>query len=475
MSKLTVNLKPLYQNNTMLIWLPIMLSQYPLIFSPIREPKEGNFMGYLIVSFIMGFLIAGLQKDIQTKPFTFCLPGHRHLPRRLMIICAIVVNTLLALLFLRYPGLNFLDTFLAILAAALFGIMTSLLSGWLAFIGNSSVVILSFSFLILFSAMYLGLHKMVERVIVTSPLIVILSAILICYFLLRRWKLRCDVIARNNCGRLERGTFESYNRDKQQRYREAQAAKKATKRGTPSAQAAALEEYFLTKMSCHDFFSKGKTIWAELYIFLGRIPNLGLWKTSAAYICFVLLAGYLPGSVGNLGHISAFTLDLICLFPVIVTMQYEMPAYCSLLLPAGRREKYYSTLMTALTITALGTLLVMATAAISILFESVMPALELKGISFTYHRMHIELFYICPLLMLIGFILNMLIPQYGVSAMFISGSLVFFTGIIGVDWRGWLNATGPIEITAAMLSTWLIFMAVLRWHCTHRNLVGAGR
>ena len=93
MSILAANLKHLYQRRGVRFWYVLLLCQMPMILMP---SKFDRYLGYLIVSLLMGVLAGGLQKDILTKPFSFCLPGHRRITRTFIFRIGYVVNPIFA-------------------------------------------------------------------------------------------------------------------------------------------------------------------------------------------------------------------------------------------------------------------------------------------------------------------------------------------------------------------------------------------
>ena len=80
---------------------------FPFLLLPVYVTEFDRFLGYLVLSFFWGLLTTVLQKEILTKPVSFCLPGHREIPRQFIFRIGFVVNGLLGLVFLAHPGLDF--------------------------------------------------------------------------------------------------------------------------------------------------------------------------------------------------------------------------------------------------------------------------------------------------------------------------------------------------------------------------------
>ena len=85
--------------------------------------KAERYLGYLMVSLLAGVLAGALQKDVLIKPFSFCLPGHRHIARPLVFWIGGTVNLILGCVFLWYPGLSFPYVLLVVLAGISIGLI----------------------------------------------------------------------------------------------------------------------------------------------------------------------------------------------------------------------------------------------------------------------------------------------------------------------------------------------------------------
>ena len=116
MSILTANLKHLYQRRSVWFWYVLLLCQTPMILMPSFLAKSDRYLGYIIFSLLVGVMAGGLQKDILTKSFSFCLPNHRQIPRTFIFWIGGIVNLFLGCVFLGYPGLGFPYVLLVVLA-----------------------------------------------------------------------------------------------------------------------------------------------------------------------------------------------------------------------------------------------------------------------------------------------------------------------------------------------------------------------
>lgn len=83
MSILMANLKHLYQRRTLwLVYGFLGLIVFVYIAAGPDDPAvgKGQFIGFVLLSFIIGLLAAVLPLEVVTKPFSYCLSGAVHLP-----------------------------------------------------------------------------------------------------------------------------------------------------------------------------------------------------------------------------------------------------------------------------------------------------------------------------------------------------------------------------------------------------------
>ena len=109
MSVLSANLKHLYQRRGLwLTYLILGLLVFASLAIALDRPlaARGRFMGLVMLQFLIGACIASLSAEVLTKPFSYCLPGHRAVPRKFIFSVAVVTSLLGSLLFLAYPGLH---------------------------------------------------------------------------------------------------------------------------------------------------------------------------------------------------------------------------------------------------------------------------------------------------------------------------------------------------------------------------------
>ena len=420
----------------------------------------------------MGILAGGLQKDILTKPFSFCLPNHRQIPRAFIFWIGGVVNLFLGCVFLGYPELSFPYVLLVVLAGGFVGLISYFYGVYSSFqaVPTPAAGIIP---LLVFSAVFFKWDVPVQNVIVNQPIVIILVGGLMsvwCWKLLGR-----DFLARKYCGKLVMGMFDNWNRTKVEKYRQARAERNMTEGKVKFFENT--QEFFLGKMERYEFLSRGRYIWGNIYMVFGKF--FGLWNIwhvlgfLATIIFLVLFFGFM-GPIGNDKRMIGF----LFIVPALSIYSLDLMPYRTMLFPAGRRDKYYSTLILSVVVTLLGGLLVLVMTGISVFLETMLPEFSFRGGPIlSYYGMDIGDFYIYLLFVPITLSLAVAFPR--TKPWFIIVLVVVFM-------QGWIiskivlkqsivELIGPVSISGLIALCWMGFLVVLHYVCMRWSLVSQGR
>jgi len=474
MSILTVNLKHLYQRRGLwLVYVLVVLFAFAgiaLLFEG-PEPGQGRFVGLIVLAFVVGLLFAVLPIEVLSKPFSYCLPGHRKMVRKFVFCVGIVFNLFGSLLFFVYPDFNAGQLVLVVCSAFSAGLIFYLLGVWLAFGIRNSAAFIGFLPLIIFGGFFFGLHIVIERAIVGNPFGVILVGVLSSVV---AWLWLGDArLARRYCAVPLIGFVDAWNRDKMQRYRQVRLAKKWDKlRKHPSPW---VETFFLGRMNRYDYVSTGRYIWGGLYTTFGiALSQLSQWKAAfSSAFCALLLVCFL-GYMGT-GR------NILFIMPGLMIAQMRLPVYSSMLISGGRNERYRCAMTLVITTAVLITALVTIAAALSLPLAAIIPDITLRGSTFTFHAMNIELFFV-PLLMIpIVFTIQLFFYRKPIfmmlSIMLLLMLLFMLLCTTGIVWN-WYKQLGAmlklISIIALLVLGWGTFLLVSRYVCMRRSLAGQG-
>jgi hypothetical protein len=253
---------------------------------------------------------------------------------------------------------------------------------------------------------------------------------------------------------------------KAQKYQQAQADRNLTTAKVKFFER--LHEFFLRRMNRYEFLGKGRYVWGNFYMVSGR--GFGTWRmkhvlASCALISFlVLFFGFVGKGEG---------VNLLFIILALGVLSLDLLPYRSMLFPAGRAEKYFSTLVLAVIITFLAGVLTLALTGISVLLETLLPEFGSKADLLSYHGMDIGLFYIFLLVIPIALSCAVAFPRNMiVKIIFV---VVFMQGWIisaGMLKQPLIDVIGPVGVVGLVALCWIGFLVVLHYVCMRRSLVG---
>jgi hypothetical protein len=475
MSILTMNLKQLYQRRG--LWLAYgmfgLFVWVSVIFAlDTQAAGEGKFIGLIALAFLIGMTAAVLQMEILTKPMAFCLPGHRQSVRKFIFSIGVVTNGASALLFLLYPGLPFAWRLLVLCSAFFAGLVFFLAGAVLAFRFQRTSDFTSLLALGISGVVLLKLHIPLEQIVVLHPLVV-MGFGLLCAAGVWVYLNNAD-LARRHCLRPWVGFDELFNREKLRRSpRKRDAAPWAKLKDHPRPW---VEEFFISRMTQCEPLSPARFAWGAVYSSFAIVISQWKYPVSLALFFGIFLGYWGP----RMSMMPAFFLPF-----VIMGMYASQPTvYSAMLIAAGRKERFFSTL--AVMASGAG-LLVVFLAGVSILsvpLASVMPDIKFHGLNVSYGTIGIEAIYISlaflplasavqlllyrrPLLMMVAvaILACLLAPIF----IFLQSSSGAFVRLI---WRDGLTSSARLAaIVVGLTLCWLVFVTVLRHIAAKRCLI----
>ncbi len=460
MTILKANLKHLYQRRGLWLWYLLLLCQLPLVALPLISHRLDRFLGYLVISYMVGLLVFSLQQDITAKPFSFCMPGHRKISRKVIMLVGIILNAFLGMVFLAYPGLTFPYSLLVAIAGGFVGMTVYLLSVRIMAKGSQGNIWLGLTPFYIFGAVLMDIDRVLQIAMVSQPLIFIAVCSVICWLI---WRWLCkDSLARDFCGKIIPGMLDGFNARKLQKMQQSQIRRKIGNKVTGLQ--ISVEEFFLSKMHKYKFLSRSQYVWGSLYAGLGAFSVFLKPWSLLGIIGLVLYFGYCNMGYFSIGH-------MIFLFPAVAALSMKLPAYPNLLLPGGRREIFTGVLASAFSITIITGVVMIILAIISHLIEPLLPPLHFKKLTFSYLAMDIGKFYLFLLIMPIALSTTVISKRWPMLKFIMVMALmqvVIFWNIVNKH----LEITiPPVTIPIAVIACWLIFVMVAHRFCMKRCLV----
>jgi len=469
MSIFVANLKHLYQRRGAWFGYLMILCMALMALSPIWLIKLGmkgdRYLGFLLVSFWTGVFAGNMQKDVLMKPFSFCLPGHRRIPKLFIFLIGGVVNLILGCIFLQYTGFGFPYVLMIIFAGGFVGMILYFYGVCCTLFELRMILGGILPWLALGAIIFFKWDLVVQNMIISWPIPTILASGLVCVWF---WRLfGCDSLARRHCGKL---VFDDFNTSlKAHQYRQTQADRNLT--ASKAKFFERLHEFFLRRMNRYEFLGKGRHVWGNLYMVFGR--DFGTWQmkhvlASCALVSFLVLFFGFAGKGGGI--------NVLFVILALGGLSLDLLPYRSMLFPVGRAEKYFSTLVLSVIITFLAGVLALSLTGISVLLEMLLPEFGSKAELLSYHGMDIGLFYIFLLVIPIALSCTVAFPRNMiVKIIFV---VVFMQGWIisaGICKQSLMEMIGPAGVLGLVALCWIGFLIVLRYVCMRRSLVGQGK
>ena len=431
---------------------------------PLISHRLDRFLGYLVISYMVGLLVFSLQQDIMAKPFSFCMPGHRKISRKVVILVGIILNAALGMVFLAHPDLTFPYSLLVAIAGGSVGMAVYLLSVRIIAKGSQGNIWLGLTPFYIFGAVLTDADRILQIAMVNHPFVFIAASSIICW-LVWRW-LGKDSLAREFCDKIIPGMFDGFNARKIQKMQQSQIRRKIGNKVTGLQRY--IEGFFLSKMQRYKFLSRSQYVWGSLYAGLGVFSVFLKPWSLLGIIGLVLYFGYCNMGSFSIGH-------MIFLFPAVAALSMKLPAYPNLLLPGGRREIFTGVLASAFSITIITGVVMVILAIISHLIEPLLPPLHIKKLTFSYLAMDISKFYLFFLIMPISLsatVISKRWPMLKFISVMALMQIVIFWNIFNKRLEIIIT---PVIIASAVIVSWLIFVMLAYNFCMKRCLVGQGK
>ena len=462
MGSLCVNLRQLYQRRG--LWLVYAMFAVFVCISvafamDAREAGEAEFIGLIVLAFAIGMSAAVVQMEILTKPFSFCLPGHRRAARSFLFIVAVAANLASATAFLFYPGL-FLAERLVVLCSAFFAGLIFYCAGvWLAFRLNQPVALIGFLALAVLGGVLLNLHVLLERAVVLHPVLIIVLGALCT---LAMWSYLSDRdLARRNCLRPWVGFGDVFDAEKLRRFQQAGGVdplKRLKDHPRPW-----VEDFFIGRIRRRSAFGTGRCLWGSLYASFAIA--ISRWSGT---LVFVLFAAIIVGYMGPQMWI------MLAFVPLILVQAYAShpPLYSTMLTAGGRAERYASVLVVGAVAAGLLVVIIGGITVLSLLLAAAMPDITFHGVTLSYRPLSVEAFYAPVVLLPLAYAIGLIFHRRPILMIVVLVMLLYATVAVAMTFARQLAAIrSPLPAAAPVVISWLIFVSSARYMAMRRDLV----
>ena len=472
MKPISANMKIFYQRKMLYFWYLLMLSQLLAYFA--IHDSSFNFMPFML-SMLGGIFVGGMQKEIVACPFTFCLPGQRKVPIKVVAIIGAVVN-LLASFMIIFPMRSSLDTrFIPLVFAAILLLTVSiyLLSAVFMFYqditGGFSLKGLVFTATI-FSIMLFGKH--LSSIMTTYPLAIIAVSLLVSYFMISM--LASESKIRSLCGTFVVSGLGGWaDRDKMAQFMVAKNADKRRKNDKVS-----FAERIFDSLQQLKINNAAKTTIGYVYTLIDSISVRG-WQMLIGPFILLVIYGFIYG-YHSLSSTGFNVFMIYYLIPIVGAMMWQLPMHPSIHVPASRNDKFVASFISGITFTVLTTAFLVLVAAFSRLISPYVPEPTFLNISekmgdFHFATPNLSDCWLTLAFMPFALAMTTLFGKKPIVFIVIFQSIIMSVIFIKIFAKGFFEQVTIPHLHLLLIALmWSIFALVMYRKCDRRNLIGQG-
>ncbi len=456
------NLKHLYQCQAFwAFYLAFAVFTWPL--ADVLERGSPLVWFHLLMSNLMAGLGFGLlQQEILSRPFVYCLPGHRPIPRRLIFGFGVVVNLVLSLFIVVRRDLSSYNVPVIMAAVFSFGLTWYLLvAAFFCTVRERHAYALAVLpvFPVIFAA------KSVDDLVLRMPALFVFIGIITCG---GTWTyLRGDRLARRHAGR-PTNHFSGLG----------QAARR-TSRHTVSASSSLtprwVQTFFYARIGAYSTFSAARYICADLYVAFAAL--LSWWKR-ILLMCLpaALVLAFMAGKVSPAGTDNfslkfpavsgIILLQVVVLVSLMPTFQMPIPVFSTMLLTRGRRERFTAMISIAVAMALfISCLLIFVTVCTSLL-QLIAPG-TFGSLTRLFGGLLTVGFVAAPFALVpLGLAARLIAKYRDVTIVRILALCIFILILTVRYWFAWIGV--PLLVAAAACS-WMALLLATHRICTRRS------
>jgi hypothetical protein len=451
MRVLLANLKHFHQHRVLMLVIVFYLL---LGLCLLAQAKEEVALAFLIIlDFAVGVTIAVMQMEIVSKAFSFCLPDHRTLVRKLIFLIGLAVSLAFPLLLSRrfaQAGMTAGRSALLWSAAYSAGMIVYLIGAVLGLCVRIPALILFLAPWIAFGGILSGLHVRIESAIVDAP-VPMIAAAMASGAVFWLWLSR-STWSRDRCTRLWIGFSGLSDPSKIDQCGPVLAWVRPKTRACPL-----VDGFFRSMMTRHGRCERLTCVWGAVY---GTVLwNFWLWRQKVAKLLMVLLlAGYIPPLVPFIAGLA---------LPMMI-LSFPASLYLKSFVADGRREKFIVLIVILTGLTSMAVLIFVSLAALSNVVALLTPEVRVSDLTFRYRAIGLKavwyLIIVCPIVGVVHILSCTIQPVLlGVLAASLALSLmVYFMHFA---------ATPSLYVIGGVTLSWIICFLIV-YSITMRNDLG---
>lgn len=428
----------------------------------VASQKSNFWLCSLCVMALIGGIVYGYQMEILIKPFSFTLPGHRHIFRRLIFTVIAFWLLIVAILILLFWPQNLLHR--------VYGCILTMAGGSLAFwLGTlftdktrqPQAMIGMMMPVIVFVPMIVD-SAIVEKVLF-NPLVIAIIAVLGGIVTFRMWRSLGQLsLFASYCGLQSVGMFSGSNQNNLQKLRRQQFA---ISLGSGAEDfLSGVETFFLKRIEHTRHQGIASFVYGAIYQALGPTLNCQL-RSKGWSVLWIFLLFLLSGYYGQMGDCIIWLISLVPLFWA------DFQIHSTLLLNRGRAQRYIVAIswLVFTTITTLGIVFVFL--GLTRIAEPYMPAIHLRSLDAVFHAPDWRMWYFflagAPSIALLRLLF------WGKTSMYIASLMLIINFSIGfslIVTKEHLKQINGYLIALVAIAAWALFAAYLYRVCFKKSL-----
>jgi hypothetical protein len=467
---LLANVRHFYQHRGLWPYYYMLIFFSWRLFALRPTEQEQAWFWYVNINLMAGLVAGTLQREVLSKPFTYCLPGHRFTPRRLIIAIGVVLNIVLSLSALVRRDLAGLEAIPILYAAFFAGLATYLVTVRCMFTLSERILPGLIVVTVLMGMLFVRAPAIDDLVRRDAGLLMAV-AVVVCTAI---WANLGGGWARKFCGQtvLNISDFSRVSLERNRRIREANRVTRCAE--SPSW----VESSFLSRMNSSPRLSTTRCVWGELYIgfagLLSRWRALLLSGLAAALLLSYAAAKMRLAGMGELASTTYRTLGTLLFFPVIVVcliLAVQMPirVFSSMVLTRGRRERFAAMLSIAVALTLLMSLSLMFVTVCTAVLQYIAPA-RFASLAGLFGGAITAVFLALPFALVPFGLATRLVGQHLNAAIIYGLVFCIFLLIRWVDF--WFEWVGIPFLVVASLFCWGLLVFTAHYVATYKRLAG---
>lgn len=377
MKILAANLRHLYQKKYSSFYAMLFAMPPAVFMVGMLDDGRGGFVAMSAIAMLsVGMLLGSLSLDVLGRPFSYCLPGHRKVPRQFLFIIGIIACLVEAMIVYTVRRAGFEGPAMTFVSAFFAGSVFYWLGAWLVF--RTPMMGVSFAGLPLFIAMgfwFFGGAKFCDNLILNQYFIVIPAGIAAYVLAWQYWGK--EDLPRRYCGTvLLMMLGGKMTVQRQAQMNRAFEEKKKDKGKSSSLIKSEVETFFTNKIASSNSASLSAFVWGRLYESFGVLLSRGYIIFLVIILFLVCFLGYIVGE-GN----GSF---MIVFMPIWMLSQACHSKYSKVPMIIGRRERFWAAVSQSAVISAIFIVLLILFVLLAVSLKPIMPSFSIAGYTLTY-------------------------------------------------------------------------------------------